>query len=163
MARFEARIVKLAPMRVASVHAYGESPEREAWKKMETWAGPRGLLEDINENPVFGFNNPNPSPDSKEYGYEFWIAIGPQIEAEPGVEMKQIEGGTYAVASCNLLEEINSDFFQKEGYLESWKKIYDWAKEKKLKQASHQALEKPHDPRAPEAELILDLYLPIED
>jgi DNA gyrase inhibitor GyrI len=163
MARFEARIVRLAPMRVASVHAFGESPEREAWKKMEAWAGPRGLLEDINENPVFGFNNPNPSSDSKEYGYEFWIAVGPQVEAETGVEIKQFEGGTYAVTSCNLLEEVNSEFFQKEGYLESWKKIYAWAKEKKLVQGSHQALEKPHDPRAPEAELVLDLYLPIEE
>ncbi len=163
MATFEARIVKLSPIRVASVHAYGESPERDAWEKMEAWAGPLGLLDDTEKHPVFGFNNPNPSPGSNKYGYEFWMAVDPEIEAGPGVEMKQFEGGTYAVASCNLLEEINSEFFKTEGFLESWQKLIDWAEEKNLKQGDHQALEKPHDPRAPESELILDLYLPIEE
>ena len=163
MADIHARIVSLKPMRVASVHTYGESPEREAWRKMEAWAGPIGLLEDLAKHPVFGFNNPHPSPDRSEYGYEFWIAINPETEAGPGIELKQFEGGSYAVTSCRLLEEVHSEFFQREGYLESWQKLFDWAEGKQYKRGSHQSLEKPHDPRAPEAELVLELFLPIED
>jgi Methyltransferase domain len=37
---------------------------------------PRGLLKDPEQHPVFGFNNPNPSPDRKQYGYEFWMRVG---------------------------------------------------------------------------------------
>ena len=63
--------------------------------------------------------------------------------------------------SCKLLEEINSEYFQREGHLESWKKLFDWAEEKQIKPGSHQALEKPQDPLASEEELVLDLHLPI--
>jgi DNA gyrase inhibitor GyrI len=163
MAGFEARIENLERMRVASVHAFGESPEREAWKKMEAWANPIGLLDNIEKHPVFGFNNPDPSPECNEYGYEFWVAVDPEIEAGSGIELKEFDGGRYAVTSCNLFDEINSEFFRREGYLESWKKLHDWVKENQLKPGRHQALERPHDPRVPEEELVLDLYFPIEE
>ncbi len=163
MASFEARIERLEPMMVASAHATGKSPEREAWKKMEAWADPIGLLDDLDRHPVFGFNNPDPSPGSDEYGYEFWVAVDPDIEAGPGIELKEFEGGLYAVTTCKLFDEINSEFFLREGYLESWKKLHDWVEENQVRHGSHRALEKPLDPRAPEAELVLDLYYPIEE
>jgi len=163
MAGFEARIESLESMMVASVHAFGESPEGEAWKKMEAWAGPIGLLDNIEKHPVFGFNNPNPSPDSKEYGYEFWLAVESEIEPGRGIEWKDYEGGRYAVTVCNVFDEMNSEFFRREGYLESWKKLRDWVVENQLRPGSHQALERPHDPRVPEEELVLDLYYPIEE
>ncbi|MBE9478662.1 MAG: GyrI-like domain-containing protein [Chloroflexi bacterium] len=126
MTGFEARIKNLEPMMVASVHVVGESPEREAWKKMEAWAGPIGLLDNVEKHPVFGFNNPNPSPDSDEYGYEFWVAVDSEIEVGPGVELKEFEGGRYAVTRCYLFDELNSEFFRREGYLESWKHLHEW-------------------------------------
>lgn len=162
MAGIKARIINLDPMMVASVHAVGRNPERAAWKKMEEWAGPLGLLDNLEEHPVFGFNNPNPSPDSNEYGYEFWLAIDAEIETGPGVELKEFEGGRYAVARCTLFDELKSEFFRREGYLESWKKLDDWVKDNQLTQGSHQALEKPIDPNATEEDLVLDLYYPIE-
>lgn len=162
MTGFEPRIVRLGPMTVASAHAIGESPEREAWKKMQAWAEPLGLLDDVEAHPVFGFNNPHPSADSREYGYEFWIAVDPDTEVGGDLQLKRFEGGTYAVTACSLLDETSSEFFQREGFLESWKKLFDWAEENHIRTGSHQALEKPHDPRAPEAELVLDLFLPIE-
>jgi DNA gyrase inhibitor GyrI len=163
MKELKVSVVRLEPTRVASVRVISKTPEHDAWEKMRTWAEPKGLLESIEKHPVFGFNNPNPSPDQKEYGYEFWIRVGPDIEPEGDVEIKQFEGGLYAVTTCNLKEEIESEFFQKSGYLESWKKIVDWVKASKYEFGKHQCLEKAHDPGAPEDELILDLYCSIEE
>jgi hypothetical protein len=39
----EVRLERLPAMRVAHVHAFSESPEEDAWRKMEAWAGPLGL------------------------------------------------------------------------------------------------------------------------
>ena len=163
MKKLEVKIVKLEPMRVASVRAISKTPEHDAWEKMRAWAEPKGLLENIEKNPVFGFNNPNPSPDREEYGYEFWIRVGPETEADGDVEIKEFEGGLYAVATCKLKEEVESEFFQNEGYLESWKKIVEWVKSSKYKFGKRQCLEKAHDPGASEEELILDLYCSIEE
>jgi DNA gyrase inhibitor GyrI/DNA-binding HxlR family transcriptional regulator len=162
MKEFEVKIVKLEPMRVASVRAISMTPERDAWEKMRLWAEPRGLLEDIDKHPVFGFNNPDPSPSQKEYGYEFWIRVDPDAQPAGDVEIKKFQGGLYAVTTCKLKEELDSEFFKKEGYLESWKKIVDWVKSSKYKFGKHQCLEKAHEPGASDEELILDLYCPIE-
>ena len=163
MKEFEVKIARLEPMRVASANVISTTPEHDAWEKMRTWAEPKGLLEDLEKHPVFGFNNPDPSPDRKEYGYEFWIRVEPDIEPKEEVEVKEFEGGLYAVTTCKLKEAIESEFFQKEGYLESWKKIVDWVKSSKYKYGKHQCLEKAHDPSASEEELVLDLYCPIEE
>jgi len=163
MKEFEVKIVKLEPMRVVGVRAISTTPERDAWEKMRSWAEPRGLLEDIDKHPVFGFNNPDPSPSRKEYGYEFWIRVGPDIMPEGDVEIKKFQGGLYAVTTCKLKEELESEFFKKEGYLESWKTIVDWVKSSKYKFGKHQCLEKAHEPGASEEDLILDLYCPIEE
>jgi DNA gyrase inhibitor GyrI/DNA-binding transcriptional ArsR family regulator len=163
MKEFQVEIVKLEPMRVASVHTISTTPERDAWEKMCSWAEPRGLLEDIDKHPVFGFNNPDPSPSQKEYGYEFWIRIGPDTQAAGDVEIKKFQGGLYAVTTCKLKEELESEFFEKEGYLESWKNIVDWVRSSKYEFGKHQCLEKAHEPGASEEELVLDLYCPIQE
>ena len=163
MKKFEVEIVKLEPMSVASAHAISMTPERDAWEKMRAWAEPKGLLEDLEKHPVFGFNNPNPSPDREDYGYEFWIRVEPDVEPEGDIKIKESKEGLYAVTTCKLKEELDSEFFQKEGYLESWKKLVDWVKSSKYKYGKHQCLEKAHDPNASEEELVLDLYCPIEE
>jgi len=159
----EVNIVKLEPMRVASVRAISKTPEHDAWDKIHAWAEPKGLLEDIKKHPVFGFNNPDPSPDQKEYGYEFWIRVEPDVKPEGEIEIKEFEGGLYAVTTCKLKEEIESEFFQEKGYLESWKKLVYWVKSSKYEFGKHQCLEKAHDPGASDEELVLDLYCPIEE
>lgn len=163
MKELKARIVRLEPMHVASVRAISQTPEHDAWEKMRAWAEPEGLLEDLDKHPVFGFNNPNPSPDRNEYGYEFWIRVEPGTKPEGEVKIKEFKGGLYAVTTCNLKEELESEFFEKEGYLESWKKLVEWVKNSKYRYGKHQGLEKTHDPTASEEELILDLYCPIEE
>jgi len=112
------------------------TPENDAWEKMRAWAEPKGLLEDLEKHPIFGFNNPNPSPDRKEYGYEFWIRVEPDVETGGDIKIKEFEGGLYAVT---------------------------WVKSSKYVHGKHQGLEKAHDPNASEEELVLDLYCPIEE
>jgi DNA gyrase inhibitor GyrI/DNA-binding HxlR family transcriptional regulator len=163
MKEFKVEIVQLEPMSVAQVRAISATPERDAWEKMRSWAEPKGLLEDTDTHPVFGFNNPDPSPDRKEYGYEFWIRVAPSTQPSGDIEIKKFQGGLYAVTTCKLKEEIESEFFKEQGYLESWKNIVDWVKSSKYKFGKHQCLEKAHDPGASEEELILDLYCPIEE
>ena len=45
MSDLDVRIVKLEPMRVASVRAVSESPEVDAWSKLRSWAEPKGFLQ----------------------------------------------------------------------------------------------------------------------
>ena len=157
MSSLQVRIERLAPMRVASFRCFGESPERDAWATLRAWAEPRGLLEDVEQHPVFGFNNPNPSRDRKEYGYEFWIRIDPESEPEPGIEVKDFEGGLFAVATCKLLGDPAGTV------PEVWHKLFDWAGANGYRWRDVHELERPVDPRAPEAELVLDLCLPAQD
>lgn len=157
----DVRVIKLEAMRVATVRAISETPERDTWEKMRAWAEPRGMLEDIEEHPIYGFNNPDPLPGRKEYGYEFWIRVGPEVQPEEGVEVHEFEGGLYAVTTCKLQEEVSSEFFAKKGYLPSWQRLLEWVESSAYNLAAHQALEKFHNPGAPEEELILDLHIPI--
>ncbi len=159
----EIRIVRLEPMHVASLRAVSTSPEYDAWQKLADFARPLGLLEDPSAHPVFGFNNPSPSPDRQEYGYEYWIKVDPRLPLEGEVEAKDFPGGLYAILRCCLGNEIASEFFQKEGYLEPWKKLYEWVESSSYQRGSHQALEKHVNPGAPLEKLMLDLCFPIEE
>ena len=86
MSTTDVQIVRLEPMRVASTYGFGEHPEDQAWQILAEWAKPKGLLDDIDAHPIFGFNNPYPTPDNPKYGYEFWIKVGPAVEPEGGGE-----------------------------------------------------------------------------
>ena len=67
------QIVTLEPMRVASAWAFGPNPEEMAWQKLVAWAESHDLLS--TGHRVFGFNNPNPSVGSPNYGYEYWLTV----------------------------------------------------------------------------------------
>jgi DNA gyrase inhibitor GyrI/DNA-binding transcriptional ArsR family regulator len=158
----EIKIVKLEPMRVGSVRSISSSPENDAWTKMESWAIKEGLLDDLEKHPIFGFNNPNPEPGRTEYGYEFWIKVDDKIDSDDVIKVKEFKGGLYAVKSCNLSKEVVSDFFKKNGFLESWYLLDKWVKNSKYQSGEHQSLEKAINPGSPEEELILELYFPIK-
>ena len=158
----QVEIVQLEPMTVARVQAISKTPEDDAWKKMVSFAEPKGLLKDLKKNPIFGFNNPNPSAGKEEYGYEFWIRIDPNMKMEEGVEKKKFSGGLYAVTRCNLTKEATSAFLPKHGMLESWAKLGEWVKSSGYKKGKHQWLEKSLNPNKPDEDHLLDLHLPIE-
>ncbi len=102
MSDLDVHVVKLDPMRVASVRVINESPEVDAWNKLRSWAEPKGFLQNDENHPIFGFNNPSPQPDQKEYGHEIWIKVGPDVESEGDVEVKDYPGGLFAVTTCKL-------------------------------------------------------------
>jgi DNA gyrase inhibitor GyrI len=156
MSELEVRIVRLEPMRVASAHAYSESPEQDAMAKLVAWAKPKGLLEDLEKHRVFGFNNPDPSPGSPNYGYEFWIVVGPDVEPEGEIKIKEFSGGLYAVTRC----EVKAPW---EDIPATWKRLVAWRENSKYRGASHQWLEKHLGLLESSEEFVLDLYLPIAE
>ena len=148
------RLEQLPRMHVAAVRAAGETPEAEAWRHLRDWAAPKGLLEDSNLHPIFGFNNPNPAPGKKEYGYELWIRVEEPEAGGHDVEFKEFEGGLFAVTSCQLHGEPD--------VRAKWRMLVDWARNAPFRWRRGQELERVVNPEKPESEMVLELYLPVE-
>ena len=152
MDAIEVRIVRLEPMRVASAHGFGDSPEGIAASKMLAWARPKGIL----DKPFrwFGFDNPAPSPGSSNYGYEVWVPVGPEVQPEGDIKVKSIPGGSYCVTHCPRLSVIG----------DTWQRLVIWREESGYATAYHQCLEELLvAPDSTEDELEFDLYLPIAE
>ena len=148
-------VTKLEPMRVASVYAFGTNPEGEAWNKLVAWAEPKGLLNNIAEHPIFGFNNPNPLSESSRYGYELWIKVTPEIEPEGEIRIIEFMGGLYAVARCEALGEPYKNIPS------AWQSLVDWCRENNHELGYHNALERFVTSGDRPDDLVLDLYCPI--
>lgn len=152
----DVRVVHLQPMRVASVHGFGRQPEDEAWQKLVAWAEPKGYLDHPEEHRIFGFNNPSPSPGSPNYGYEFWITVGDEVEPEDEVEIKVFSGGLYAVGRWDGEGEPD------ETIPAAWKELVLWREESPYASGTHQWLEEHLRPEeGSNVEFLLDLHLPI--
>lgn len=150
MSKIQARIVRLEPMRVASAHGFGKEPEGEAWDILLAWAKPKGLLDDLKARRFFGFNNPDPSPGSPNYGYEQWITVGPDVEPEGEVKVRDFPGGLYAVTRCEGVPNPGL-----------WQQLVAWCEDSQYKLAPHQWLEECLTPLT--TEWVFDLYLPIAE
>jgi DNA gyrase inhibitor GyrI len=157
MSDLDVRIVKLEPLRVASFWGFGASPEEVAFEKLFAWAGPRGLLEDRGTHRLFGFNNPNPSAGSPNYGYETWIVVGPDVEPEGEARIQGFDGGLYAVTRC----VVPKGRFDVIGA--TWKRLVAWREDSQYKCGTHQWLEESLPLDLPDTEFVLDLYLPLAE
>ncbi len=144
------KIVNLEPMLVASAYAFSKSPEQEAQQILNNWAEPRGLLNDLKNHPIFGFNNPPPSGPDQKYGYEFWIKVDPNTEPEKDIRICFFKGGRYAVARCTGANTI----------YKTWVALFEWCKAHNYKNGMHQGLEQFISGDSPET-MVLDLYCPI--
>jgi len=156
MSELEVRIVHLPPMRVAIARAFGDGPELEAWAKMYAWAQEKGLLDSAADTRVFGFNNPDPSPGSPNYGYECWLSIGAEEEVGSGIGEAQFPGGRYAVARCKGAHNIT----------QTWHRLATWVENSPYSAARHQWLEEFLGPLVEELDvggLLLDLHHPITE
>jgi DNA gyrase inhibitor GyrI len=152
----EVRIVRLEPMRVASAHGYGQTPEIVAWNKTLAFAGAHGLLDRPGGHRFFGFNNPNPSPGSPNYGYEQWITVGPDVEGDEEVTIKEIPGRLYAVLRCEGIDNIG----------QAWRHLVTWFEDSAYQKPSYyyQGLEELLvPPDLPYEDYVFDLYLPIAE
>jgi DNA gyrase inhibitor GyrI len=161
MSEFNVRLERLAKLRVASLHGFGTQPELQAWDKLAEFAGNRGYLNDLSHHRIFGFNNPDPTPGSPNYGYELWITVDPEVSAEGEVEIKEFPGGLYAVARCdatgNPYEVIPA----------AWQQLVVWREQSTYQPGSQQWLEE-HIPAEGKGLVetaggawVLDLYLPL--
>lgn len=160
MDELEVRIVRLEPMRVASATGFGESPEPSAWSKILSWAESEGLFSDLEAVRFFGFNNPNPSPGTKKYGYEQWMTVGPDVEPEGEVQIKEFSGGLYAVTKCSGISVIGT----------TWSHLAAWLEDSRYRIGSHQSLEEClttltsiEELENSLDEIVMDLHLPITE
>lgn len=147
------RIVTLDPMRVASFCVVDREPEIKAFKLMSEWATEAGLI-DNERTRFFGFDNPGPSADRIEYGYEVWGSPGIEDADFDAVEVKEFTGGKYAVIRTSLTS-----------IGQSWRELIVWREDSKYGDGKHQCLEEhlslPIGRSFDDVEI--DLYLPITD
>ncbi|MEW5826674.1 MAG: GyrI-like domain-containing protein [Candidatus Bipolaricaulota bacterium] len=112
----EVRIVDLPPMRVASALGFGRHPEDQASTAITRFARAKGWVPGSPGVRLFGFSNPNPTPGSPNYGYEGWLVVGPEVDAEPPIEIERVPAGKYAVTHCVGLEHLG----------ERWRALSVW-------------------------------------
>jgi DNA gyrase inhibitor GyrI len=126
------------------------------WKICGPGQDRRAFWITLEEHRIFGFNNPNPSPGSPNYGYEFWMVVSPEVEPEEGVEIKEFPGGLYAVSRWDGQGDPNKTIPA------AWERLLKWRENSSYRSASHQWLEEHVEPGAENpVEFMLDLYLPI--
>ena len=155
MSELDVRIETLAPMRAASAYGYGPSPEGIAHEKMSAFLEAKGMLAGYGTTyPHYGFNNPNPSAGSPNYGYEIWVKVPDDVEPQGDIRIQQFEGGLYAVTRFENLENIGR----------VWGELVQWRANSPYKHAHHQWLEHLLNPLEPDpAKFIFELYLPIAE
>jgi len=112
------RIERLDTMRAAHIHVLSETPEEDAWKKLEAWAKPKGLLE--KGARVFG-RNTYPTDNPEPHGYEFFLMVGRNIEPDVDIDIREIPGGLYAVLRFKNLDNIGN----------AWEHLWNWIRENK--------------------------------
>ena len=153
MSDLEVRIVKLEPMRVAAALGFGPSPEDEAWGRILAYAKANNLVTEPDDGARFyGFNNPDPSPGSPNYGYEQWLVVDGSMKGTEEIEIKNFEGGLYAVTRCDSLEVIG----------ETWQALVAWREDSPHRRGHHQWLENQlNSPTNSIGSPFFDLYLPI--
>lgn len=153
MSGLDVKVVKLEAMRVICFNGFGEGPEGVALDKLFAWAKAHGKT-----GRVFGYNNPNPAAGSPNYGYDAWMVVDENVQAEGDARMVDFPGGLYAVARCVVTKPW-------EDIPGTWKKLVHWREGSRYREASHQWLEE-HialEDEAGEENFTLDLFLPIKE
>jgi len=149
------RYVDLADMTVASALGFGAEPEDEATRLLNAFTRKLGFTSGSEGHPSYGFNNPNPSPESKEYGYELWCKVDPDTNPKPPVKIKRIPGARYAVTRFTGLSNIGR----------VWKQFAAWVKDNHEEtppctiQCWLESLQTPDEPD-PE-KWVMDLYIAV--
>ncbi len=155
MNKLDVRIVRLESMRVASAYGFGDQPENMAHEKMMAFIKSNNMHEGYGSTyRHFGFNNPNPSPGSPNYGYEIWVTVPLDTQPEGDIRIIDFMGGLYAVTRFENLENITR----------VWQALIHWREDSPYKCAYHACLENLLNPLEPDyKKWIFDLYQPIAE
>ncbi len=152
MSDLQVRIVDLEPMRCAGAAGFGPEPEGIAWDTLLKWAEPAGLLSQPHR--FFGYNHPDPSPGSPNYGYEQWITAAASVQVEDPIKIKEFPGGRYAVTRCEGVQNIYA----------TWQQLIVWREASPYYMGQHQWLEELiTPPNGPWDKAQFDLYMPIAE
>lgn len=108
------RIVLLPACTVASYHFKGENPEETVGAQMDKFVRESRLYELKPDARLFGFNHPNPSANSPQYGYEDWVTIPEDMEVPAPLVKKHFAGGLYAAHTIKF-----GDFHE-------WNLLHKW-------------------------------------
>ena len=154
MSEIEVKIITLQPMRMISAYGFGPEPEGIAWEKMTAFVEAHELRQDGKMPVTFGFNNPNPSVGSPNYGYELWLPVDENAQPAGDLRIVDFQGGLYAVSRFKGLQNIG----------DVWAKLAKWVEGSKYQHAHHQWLEEllSGAEQSPDA-FVFNLYLPIAE
>jgi len=154
MEDLDVRIITLPPYKIVSFHGFGASPEIDAINQMNAWVAESRLLEDGQPHRFFGFNNPDPSPGSPNYGYDVWVTMDDACRPDGKGKLISYGGGLYAVTRCAGVEAISA----------TWQEFIKWREKSPYHFAhDHQWLEEFLNPNAPVDQLKFDLYMPVRE
>jgi len=154
MKELQVKIEQLEPMRVAAALGFGKNPEDLAFEKMVKFAEAKGLLVDGQLPITYGFNNPDPSPGSPNYGYEVWLPVSENIGAGEDVTIVDFPGGLYAVTRFQGVDNIG----------DVWKQLVNWREKSEYQWGNHQWLEKLLTPSETDyGKFVFELFLPISE
>ena len=115
MINLNVEMVSVPAYRVACFSAFGPEPEMIAWGNLTEWLQKHAMLPLPSEARIFGFNNPDPSPGSPNYGYNFWVTLSDEMIVDDA-EIIQYPGGDYAITPCAKVESI----------FETWQTLNKW-------------------------------------
>ena len=159
MSDLKVHIVTLPPMRVICFNGFGRSPEGVAYTKASNWLKAHGMWEDRKSHRYFGFNNPNPSPGSPNYGYDVWVTVDETVQAEGDARIVEFPGGLYAMTRVDAGPNG-------EGIYETWQALAAWVDHSKYKAqyCRRECLEESIDPfLGSPSGFTLNLYEPITE
>lgn len=153
MENLNVEIVELQPLRVATFLGFGKNPEDLAFRQMAEFAHKNNLLNGGELPITYGFNNPDPSPGSPNYGYELWLPIPNGMITEKAIPILDFPGGLYAVTRFQGIDKIGT----------TWQELVRWQEQSNYRRGNHQWLEKLLNPSEINFNrYIFELYLPIE-
>lgn len=162
MENIDVRFLELPAMNIVSFHGFGAEPEGIALSAMFEWAAKHEYFQ-LENTRCFGFNNPDPTPGSSNYGYEVWLLIPERLSVEDR-PVQLFSGGLYAVTNCSGKVEEAESFIPS-----TWKKLVEWVENSPYQMGKHQWLEEQlplEGISLPEmyttGRLNLDLFLPIQ-
>ena len=118
MREMEVRLERLETMRAVYTHAFSDTPEEDAGRRIIEWAKSKGLMEKSAGARLFG-RNTYPTDKPEPHGYEFYLTVDSDIKPEGDIETREIPGGLYAVLRFKNLYKIR----------EAWEKLWKWIEE----------------------------------
>ena len=155
MQNIAVRLVDLHPMHVVAANGYGQYPETEAWDLILDFTKQRRIDPWDRRHRFFGFNNPDPSPETPEYGYEQWMTIDTGTAVEDPLHVRDFTGGRYATVHIHGLDSIG----------DAWQHLVGWCAENGYTIATDRepCLEELHSPiDMPTEDWDMDLSLAVD-